>query len=220
MHRPISLQIWPLLLALILSSCAGLQSTTKEPTDAALKTADTRFIGEVTEIEQGLDGGLVELTNQRAGEVLLVVINLSNLGDESDFSFAKIKMGSILKVAGKIAQIDGKAHMAAKVAHAYTPIDIADKTATAEERQRCAAVGGEVRPSGMLGADHCLQTLPDAGEPCTSHEQCLGRCVLIPERDPPKHGSLAKGMCEADDNIFGCTALVQEGRYEGTLCID
>lgn len=220
MHRTTGLWIGPFLLALILSSCAGLQSTTIEPADTAPKAADTRFIGEVTEIEEGLDGGLVELTDQRADEVLLVVINLSNLGDESNFSFAKIKTGSILKVAGKIAQIDGKAHMAAIVAHAYTPIDIADKTATAEERQRCAAVGGEIRPSGLLGADHCIQTLPDAGDPCSSHEQCLGRCVLIPERDPPKHGSLAKGMCEADDDIFGCTALVQKGRYEGTLCID
>ena len=220
MHRPTGLWIGPLFLALILSGCAGLQSTTKEPTDTAPKTGDTRFIGEVTGLEQGLDGGLVELTNQRAGQMLHVVINVSKLRDRGSFDFARVKKGSILKVAGTVAQLEGKAHMVASAAYIYAPIDIADKTATPEEQQRCAAVGGEVRPSGLPGADHCIQTLPDAGDPCSSHDQCLGRCVLIPERDLPKHGSFAKGMCEADDDIFGCTALVQEGRYEGTLCID
>ncbi len=85
----------------------------------------------------------------------------------------------------------------------------------------CESLGGLVRPGGILQAEHCVQTLSDAGKVCSDATDCLGRCILLDDTSPDlQPGTAETGVCEVDDSPFGCTALVNDGRYEGTICID
>lgn len=101
----------------------------------------------------------------------------------------------------------------------YQEITFTSTKATPAERAKCEAVGGIVRPAGKLQADHCIQNLPDAGKACSDASDCLGRCILTDD-STVKPGDAITGVCEATDEVFGCTALVSNGTYEGTLCID
>ena len=103
----------------------------------------------------------------------------------------------------------------------YQRISFANVKATDAERNACEAVGGIVRPAGMLGGDHCIQNLPDAGTACSDASDCLARCVIEGNNaDGLDFGAPVTGVCEATDEMFGCTALVNNGQYEGTLCVD
>ena len=102
----------------------------------------------------------------------------------------------------------------------YQQINFSSKTATASERAFCESVGGIVRPAGMAQFDHCIQNLPDAGKACTDAKECLGRCAIPSDQEAPDSGASSSGVCEATDEHFGCTALVNDGKYEGTLCVD
>ncbi len=102
----------------------------------------------------------------------------------------------------------------------YTPVFFASKQASEEERALCEGIGGRVERAGRLGGDRCIQDLPDAGDVCSDEKDCIGRCVIEDTDDSPQRGSEATGVCEATDNIFGCTTLVNGGMIEGTLCVD
>ena len=103
----------------------------------------------------------------------------------------------------------------------YQPITFSGQTATAKERAQCEAVGGQVQRAGKQGHDHCIQDLPDTGQTCLNQSECLGRCVLPSGADENlMPGTKISGLCEATDKVFGCTALVNGGIYEGTLCVD
>jgi len=103
----------------------------------------------------------------------------------------------------------------------YEKINFAGEKATADERAKCEAVGGIVRRAGRAGFENCIQNLPDAGEVCSDAKDCLGRCV-IPAQEGRSYqpGDTATGICEATDDVFGCTTLVNNGKVEGTLCVD
>lgn len=103
----------------------------------------------------------------------------------------------------------------------YQKINFDGKIATAEERASCEAVGGIVRRAGRAGYENCIQNLPDAGETCSDASDCLGRCI-IPQQEGRSYepGDMATGICEATDEVFGCTTLVNSGKIEGTLCVD
>ena len=103
----------------------------------------------------------------------------------------------------------------------YEKITFTGMKATSAERQLCESVGGTVRPAGKLQAEHCIQNLADAGKACLNTSDCLGRCVIEGNgADGLDFGSPAEGVCEATDEQFGCTALVDGGKYQGTLCVD
>ena len=103
----------------------------------------------------------------------------------------------------------------------YQKISFNAVTASVQEQQACEAVGGSVRQAGRLGAEHCIQQLPDAGKVCSDQSDCLGRCVLTdPDAHKMKADTPMQGVCEASDDIFGCTTLINGGKVEGTLCID
>ncbi len=104
--------------------------------------------------------------------------------------------------------------------HNYTPVFFAGTKASEEERALCEGVGGQVERAGRLGAERCIQDLPDAGEVCTDESECLGRCIIEDTDDMPPRGTESKGTCEATDDQFGCTTLVNGGKIEGTICID
>ena len=105
---------------------------------------------------------------------------------------------------------------------AYERITFEGTLATPQERARCESVGGLVRRAGLLGAENCIQNLPDAGAICGDALECLGRCVFEtpPGIRPPAPGTPVTGVCEATDEVFGCKAFVNQGRLAPTLCID
>ncbi len=103
---------------------------------------------------------------------------------------------------------------------AYKPIQFEGVKATSSERAMCEKAGGEVIRTGKLGAEHCVQDLPDAGEVCSDDSDCLGRCVIVDAISEPAPGTVMDGVCEATDDYFGCTTLVNEGVIVGTLCVD
>jgi len=102
----------------------------------------------------------------------------------------------------------------------YTPVFFAGAKASEDERVLCESVGGWVERAGRLGTERCVQDLPDAGKVCSDESECLGRCVIEDSDDSPTAGTAAKGVCEATDNQFGCTTLVNGGVIAGTLCVD
>ncbi len=104
--------------------------------------------------------------------------------------------------------------------HAYEAIVFEGPRATDEERVRCEEAGGTVRPAGMMGADHCIQSLADAGQPCQDASDCLGRCVAPMGPDAPAPGAAVTGTCEETDEVFGCTATVEGGVMQPAICID
>ena len=99
----------------------------------------------------------------------------------------------------------------------YTPITFKDIKATKAERRICEAAGGSVMPAGRLGADNCIQQLPDGGQPCRDGDDCLGECFVIGDVD---YGTPTTGQCHITDNVFGCAARVEDGLAEPVLCID
>ncbi|MEZ5669325.1 MAG: hypothetical protein R3F55_18195 [Alphaproteobacteria bacterium] len=103
-------------------------------------------------------------------------------------------------------------------AASYRHVPVAGPQATGEERAACAAVGGEIRPVGLLGWDNCIQRLPDAGTPCTDSDQCLGRCLVAGAG--AESGQPATGRCEPTDSPFGCNQQVIGGIADAELCVD
>ena len=102
----------------------------------------------------------------------------------------------------------------------YTPVFFSGTKASEDERVLCESVGGRVERAGRLGAEHCIQDLPDAGKVCSDESDCIGRCVIEDSDDEPARGTTSNGVCEATDDQFGCTTLVNGGVIEGTLCVD
>ncbi len=105
-------------------------------------------------------------------------------------------------------------------AQEFTHITFETTKATDAERADCEAAGGTVERRGRLGAEHCVQPYPDAGENCASTSDCLGRCELSEDLADPIPGTSAEGVCQATTSRFGCMTLVEGGKIEATLCID
>lgn len=103
---------------------------------------------------------------------------------------------------------------------AFEKITFASTQATATERADCEAVGGTIMRHGRLGAEHCVQPYPDAGEACSDASECLGRCLLEEEISNPVPGTASPGVCQENTNDFGCRTLINGGKIEGTICID
>lgn len=100
----------------------------------------------------------------------------------------------------------------------YAPIPIEGEQATEEERARCEAAGGIIQRAGLLGHEHCIQTLPDAGNACRDTDECHGRCIIVGDSVEP--GAETKGQCSATDNPFGCFQEVADGKAHPPLCVD
>ena len=101
----------------------------------------------------------------------------------------------------------------------HTRIEIAGETATANERTRCEAVGGEIRRDGLLGRELCIQTFADAGQACHDSADCLGDCRL--EGEFIKSGTPTDaGTCQVRDTPFGCFQTVEAGQARPAICVD
>jgi len=83
------------------------------------------------------------------------------------------------------------------VSQDYQRISFEGEKATAEERALCESVGGTVRRAGMLGWEHCIQDMPDAGQVCSDGSECVSSRCIIPPQEGREYapGDPATGMC-------------------------
>lgn len=102
----------------------------------------------------------------------------------------------------------------------FTPVTFASTKATAAEKEACEKAGGEIKQVGRLRAEHCIQPYPDAGKLCTDKTECLGWCIFEVGDSEPTPGTPADGICQLTTDSFGCTTLVNDGKIEGTICVD
>ncbi|MEM7729611.1 MAG: hypothetical protein AAF311_10095 [Pseudomonadota bacterium] len=85
------------------------------------------------------------------------------------------------------------------------------------DRTACLASGGTVERAGILGAERCTRPYGDGGMACIDSNQCQGQCRT--DLDTPA-GTPVTGVCQANDNPFGCFAEVVAGRAGPGLCVD
>ncbi len=101
--------------------------------------------------------------------------------------------------------------MAEQVSGAGTPGQSAEAA--------CAARGGSLQPVGRMQSIQCVIRYADAGKRCTDGDQCGGDCLLAEINSVPA-GAAAVGQCAPTSNRFGCATRVEDGKADGTLCID
>lgn len=206
-------------LMTILSACVS-QTPSDRPDLTEPEMTQDQFVGKIIEIEPGTDGSTVLLTNERTGQMLDTVISLPNLGFDSGFNFDHIQLGNTLKVYGESFELNDRNRIAARIAKSYVPVDIQNKRATATERALCESLGGMINKAGKAQFDMCVQTFSDTNETCLDASDCFGRCVVGGSSDNLTRGEAITGVCEMNNEYFGCTPLVTNGQYEGTLCVD
>ncbi|WP_454597176.1 hypothetical protein [Qipengyuania sp. SM2507] len=94
-----------------------------------------------------------------------------------------------------------------------------EMTLSGAERASCAADGGTVERRGRIGAELCVIPFADAGKSCTDAAQCEGQCIAE-ETGPQPDVENPKGMCQADDRLFGCYSTLEDGKVATTICVD
>ncbi|WP_306002393.1 hypothetical protein [Brevundimonas sp. C43] len=83
----------------------------------------------------------------------------------------------------------------------------------------CAARGGEMKPVGRAQTLQCVVTYADAGKRCTTGSDCLGDC-RVDDAPFPAAGSAAVGRCQAESQVFGCYARLEDGKATPAICVD
>lgn len=86
------------------------------------------------------------------------------------------------------------------------------------EKRDCLARGGDVRRVGISRTQTCVETFEDAGAECLGSRDCQGECIL---RDVDlTQGQSAVGTCSIDSALFGCYTIIEEGKSQGSICVD
>ncbi|NNE58241.1 MAG: hypothetical protein HKN36_09055 [Hellea sp.] len=93
-------------------------------------------------------------------------------------------------------------------------------TMSFEDREMCIWSGGRVERAGMMGAERCTRAYSDGGNSCTDSTQCQGMCRTDTSQSNNSAAGLVRGVCQKDDNPFGCHSEVKNGRAEVGLCVD
>ncbi|MGJ8560061.1 MAG: hypothetical protein ACSHX3_07475 [Litorimonas sp.] len=100
----------------------------------------------------------------------------------------------------------------------HTPIPpVPNGALSPTEKLACVQSGGFVERAGLLGAERCTTPYSDAGLVCTDSAQCQGQCRADLSSDIGAHVS---GVCQANDNPFGCFSEVVNGQAGPGLCVD
>lgn len=94
-----------------------------------------------------------------------------------------------------------------------------DRAMTADQRAACTKAGGTVERRGMAQTELCVTPHADAGKICTDGDQCTGRCIAEGQVGSAP-GETVTGICQRDDQLFGCYGIVEDGRIEAGLCVD
>lgn len=82
----------------------------------------------------------------------------------------------------------------------------------------CQAAGGTLQPLGRLQRLQCVIPYADAGKTCSSKRDCTGQCLAS---DGIAVGTAATGTCQRDvSQNFGCRQRIDDGKAQGTLCVD
>jgi hypothetical protein len=101
---------------------------------------------------------------------------------------------------------------------ACAPIGEGLSTGPAVDVAACTANGGKVKPICRMRKPACIFDYADAGKTCTDSEQCSGRCVI--EDEMPEVGARAIGVCEADNDVCGCSTEIIDGKTTAGRCVD
>ncbi|HZV17456.1 MAG TPA: hypothetical protein VFF84_02060 [Sphingobium sp.] len=88
------------------------------------------------------------------------------------------------------------------------------------EALSCARTGGFLDKRGRRGDLMCVHAFGDAGKACSAKKDCQGRCLAATDGTLPKVGEEARGICQADNKLFGCFAEVEYGKVKSSMCID
>ncbi|WP_414493338.1 hypothetical protein [Stenotrophomonas maltophilia] len=82
----------------------------------------------------------------------------------------------------------------------------------------CRAAGGTLQRLGRLQREQCVIPYADAGKACSRRSDCTGQCLAGGE---VAAGSTATGTCQRDvRQNFGCRQRIDEGKVQGTICVD
>lgn len=100
----------------------------------------------------------------------------------------------------------------------HTPIPPTPNGALSQaDKLACVQSGGYVERAGLLGGERCTTPFSDAGLVCTDSGQCQGQCRGDLNSDT---GAQTTGVCQANDNPFGCFTEVVNGQAGPGLCVD
>ena len=75
-------------------------------------------------------------------------------------------------------------------------------------RAACEADGGTFQRGGLLAQFYCLRPNPDAGQACTTSDECVGFCMSETR------------TCQAKGPSFGCQSFLDENGETQEICID
>lgn len=82
----------------------------------------------------------------------------------------------------------------------------------------CQAAGGTLQRLGRLQREQCVIPYADAGKACSRKSDCTGQCLATGEGVA---GAVATGTCQRDaSQNFGCRQRIDDGKAQGTLCVD
>ena len=98
--------------------------------------------------------------------------------------------------------------------------EIPEATAAYQEARDvdCSAAGGTLQPLGRLQRVQCVIPYADAGKTCSGKRDCSGQCLATGETEA---GVVAAGTCQRDaSQNFGCRQRIEDGKAQGTICVD
>ena len=82
----------------------------------------------------------------------------------------------------------------------------------------CQAAGGTLQRLGRLQREQCVIPYADAGKACSRKSDCTGQCLAGGE---VAAGSATTGTCQRDaSQNFGCRQRIEDGKAQGTICVD
>ena len=94
-------------------------------------------------------------------------------------------------------------------------------TVIPKDEQSCGVAGGTWRPVCMMGKPACVIKFADAGKTCRDGKECDGRqCRYEGKQALGMDGKEATGKCMALSDPCGCFTTVEDGKIQGTLCVD
>ncbi|MES2035225.1 MAG: hypothetical protein V4466_13715 [Pseudomonadota bacterium] len=102
---------------------------------------------------------------------------------------------------------------------ACAPMTTGPATPPTVDVAACAANGGTVKPVCRMQKPACIFTFDDAGKSCTDSDQCKGRCIAA-DGAMPSDGAAVAGVCEADNDICGCSTEIIGGKAQAGRCVD
>jgi len=89
------------------------------------------------------------------------------------------------------------------------------------DEQSCRVGGGTWRPVCLMGKPACVIRYADADKTCRDGDECQSKqCRYAGKQLPNADGNEATGKCSATSDPCGCFTLVEDGKIQGTLCVD